>query len=96
MELEAETHPPTHKQTGDYIFTFECYWCFQVMNINRRLVTQIETLRLKVEIDARHQEATRAGVKAETQAEVKSRESQLRGLKANLKDKDEVVKVRFD
>ncbi|KAK3767081.1 hypothetical protein RRG08_017955 [Elysia crispata] len=68
----------------------------QMMNINRRLVTQIETLRLKVEIDARHQEAARAGVKAETQAAVKVRESQLRGLKADLKGKDEVVKNLTD
>ncbi|GFS19037.1 hypothetical protein ElyMa_003278600 [Elysia marginata] len=68
----------------------------QVMNINRRLVTQIETLQLKVQIDAKHQEAARAGVKAETQAEVKVKDARLRGLKADLRDKDEEVKNLTD
>lgn len=68
----------------------------QVMNINRRLVTQIETLRMKVEIDAKHQETARAGVKAQTQAEVKVKDAKLKGLKADLMDKDEAVKNLTD
>ncbi|RUS80514.1 hypothetical protein EGW08_011735 [Elysia chlorotica] len=68
----------------------------QMMSINRRLVTQIETLRLKVDIDASHQQSAREGVRAETKAAVQAKDSQLRGLKADLKGKDEVVKNLTD
>ncbi|GFO19613.1 hypothetical protein PoB_004611800 [Plakobranchus ocellatus] len=67
----------------------------QVMDINRRLLTQIETLRLKVDIDKRHQEASRAEVKADTEAKFKAKNSQLRELKNDLKDKEEVLQVKM-
>ncbi|XP_012943118.1 60 kDa neurofilament protein [Aplysia californica] len=65
----------------------------QVMSINRKLVAQIETLRLKVEVDARQHERVKAGLLSTTQNKVKVRELEIENLKTTIEKKEDTVKT---
>ncbi|KAH9500284.1 hypothetical protein Btru_073623 [Bulinus truncatus] len=65
----------------------------QVMEINRKLVAQIETLRLKVEVDTRHHEKTTKSLKGDKESTLQTRDTEIDNLKNDLKKKDDTVKL---
>ncbi|CAL1540847.1 unnamed protein product [Lymnaea stagnalis] len=65
----------------------------QIMDINRRLVSQIETLRLKVEVDTRHHETTKSKLISSNKDILQTRELEIQNLKSDLKSKEDAVKT---
>ncbi|KAK6990230.1 dynactin subunit 1 [Biomphalaria glabrata] len=65
----------------------------QVMEINRKLVAKIETLRLKVEVDSRHQEKTKNDLLNDKTIALQARDLEIQNLKNDVKKKDKTVKL---
>uniref|UniRef100_A0A2C9KK43 Uncharacterized protein n=1 Tax=Biomphalaria glabrata TaxID=6526 RepID=A0A2C9KK43_BIOGL len=65
----------------------------QVMEINRKLVAKIETLRLKVEVDSRHQEKTKNDLLNDKTIALQTRDLEIQNLKNDVKKKDKTVKL---
>ncbi|XP_059151304.1 golgin subfamily A member 6-like protein 2 [Physella acuta] len=64
----------------------------QVMSINRRLVTQIETLRLKVEVDTNNHERSKNTLINSTNSELQVRQAEIDELKTDLAEREESAK----
>ena len=63
------------------------------MSINRKLVVQIETLRLKVDVDKRQHDRKTSGVMSDTERKVKLRDLEIENLRSELNKRDGALKV---
>lgn len=60
--------------------------------INRSLVQQIDALRLRLQVDSRHHDATRSSAIQENEKKLKEKEMQIDELKSDLHQREEMVK----
>ena len=63
------------------------------MSINRRLVVQIETLRLKVDVDKRQFDKATSGVLSVADRKQQLRDLELENLRSELRKKEDAVQV---
>lgn len=63
----------------------------QIMSINRRLVVQIETLRLKVDVDKRQFDKATSGVLSVADRKQQLRDLELENLRSELRKKEDAV-----
>jgi hypothetical protein len=64
-----------------------------VISVNKSLVQQIETLRLRLQVDSRHHDALRDAMTQETHDRLKLKDSQLAELKDELRQRELAVSV---
>lgn len=65
----------------------------QLLGINRTLEKQIDTLRLRLDFDARHHEAQKVAIIADTGCKINSKNEELKRLKEELSAKDSKIQT---
>ena len=68
----------------------------QVMAVNRSLVQQIDTLRLRLQVDTRHHDASRSALQQLGEDKLKEKDARIDELKGELRHKEQAVKALTD
>ena len=68
----------------------------QVMAVNRSLVQQIDTLRLRLQVDTRHHDATRSALQHLNEEKLQEKDVRIDELKGELRHREQAVKTLTD